>query len=479
MATPSVIIPTPAGPMLVPAGPAVSVRGVVVGSILSSIVGVLVLVIAGIVLMILMAPRHTRLSVGSSVAHVIRIPLFGSIDVSKPPRPAARSSSSSSGSSGGDAAILICAGGRFLAPAAATATLLRTHLGCRLPIEIWHAGAEERIPNNEVEARAEHALRAIPDVSWHDAAPPGSAFAVAGASGCQIKAFALYQTRRRVAIVMDADVVALLDPARLLSHPAFRATGALFFPDFGNTRDWTVGDTPRRLGLPAHLHDSWCCDASLFVMDRWRHWAGMHVAMLLNLNHSLAYSMLKGDKDTFWLALELANDADYTRVSGFSGALRLLQCEAGGGEGGVECGSAGACPASTHMHLQHLPDPADPRKVWWTHVHGAPRLASLVRQSGHPVRHQVIGAFLLASKPHYQQRTLVSMATAAMARITHRARHIGSGMEWCEVSAKTGSPSVRPEDLPLRLLDQYVQVLLDLQHVAINSHEEPHAQAVS
>ena len=279
-----------------------------------------------------------------------------------------------------NAAVLICAGGRYLVPAAAAVLVLRRLHGCQLPIQIWHSTPAELRPTTPAISAALTTLRGQPGVTFHDAAPPGSANAAAGgARGFQIKAYALHRTTVRHAILLDADTIPLLDVATLLRSAPYQRTGAVFWPDFANTRLLCLRDAESWLQVPrSGKQDQWTCDSSLVLFDRLAHWRALQVAYFINLNYRRAYWHMHGDKDTFWMALELVADREFTRVPGSAHTLQVRGLQARG----------------WNIHLQRL-------DMQYTHLNGSVLLARLMerQQSGTAVADLFDGVLTHAGKP--------------------------------------------------------------------------------
>ena len=102
--------------------------------------------------------------------------------------------------------------------------LLRVVHGCNLPIDVWHFGAAE------MSARMKHLLRDLA-VDTVDAEDVLAAHPAAIRNGWPLKPYALMWSRFEQVLMLDADQVPLRDPADLFGWDAFRATGALLWPD--------------------------------------------------------------------------------------------------------------------------------------------------------------------------------------------------------------------------------------------------------
>jgi hypothetical protein len=121
--------------------------------------------------------------------------------------------------------IVICAGGARLFTCAWIAiAVLRRHLGCALPIEVWHLGPQEMGP--PMRGLLED-LDALPV----DALEVAKRHRVDLLGGWELKPYALLHSRFREVLLLDADNLPVRDPGFLFDRPEFRDTGALFWPD--------------------------------------------------------------------------------------------------------------------------------------------------------------------------------------------------------------------------------------------------------
>ena len=197
--------------------------------------------------------------------------------------------------------IVIAAGGvSTFTNAYVLLSLLRGTLGSRLPVEIWHLGADEMSPVMAA-LLTEHGAAVI------DALPR---IAEAGANirdGWQLKAFALLHSGFRETLLLDADQVPLADPAIVFEWAVFAETGAVFWPDIVDlTRDnqvWTaLGLTPRRARS---------MESGQLCVDKARHWPALCAALALNEHNEALYDLIYGDKDTFLLGWELTGSEFY------------------------------------------------------------------------------------------------------------------------------------------------------------------------
>jgi len=200
-------------------------------------------------------------------------------------------------------------------------------LGCKLPVEVWHWG--ELTP---AECDAAGAFGGAPDLfrcrDFRELLP----FRI---HGYQSLMAAVMCSSFREVLFFAADVVLLRDPAGRLGFEsaAFRATGAVLWPDLynfahtemddhpegvrqfaGDTRPqhvlWRLFDVERDPREAPHFFSQ---DTGLILLDKRRHWRALAVNWLMNLEqepHRFFYTpaegagapggmgVLWGDKDT-------------------------------------------------------------------------------------------------------------------------------------------------------------------------------------
>lgn len=195
--------------------------------------------------------------------------------------------------------IVVCAGGaRVFTNAYVLVWVLRRTLGCTLPIEVWHFGADEMSP-------AMAALLTELDVELVDALPRIVAEKAAVRDGWQLKPFAIQHSRFAEVLLLDADQVPVRNPAELFEWPEYRDTGAVFWPDIVELREnnpvWAA------LGLPARRTIS--LESGQVLIDKSRHWRALAAVVALNAEAERLYRMIYGDKDTFLLGWQLSGAA--------------------------------------------------------------------------------------------------------------------------------------------------------------------------
>jgi hypothetical protein len=188
--------------------------------------------------------------------------------------------------------IVICAGGaRLFTCAWVCIALLRSKLGCTLPIEVWHLGPEEMGPamRSLLEDLGAQAIDAFEVAKLHHVQCLG---------GWELKTYALMHSRFREVLLLDADNVPVKDPSYLFERAEFQETGAMFWPDIvrlARTNPiWAIS------GLP--FYEGASLESGQLVLDKSRCWRALCLAHWMNQHSDAFYEILYGDKDTFLIA---------------------------------------------------------------------------------------------------------------------------------------------------------------------------------
>lgn len=215
---------------------------------------------------------------------------------------------------------------------------LRLHLDCQLPIEIWHSG-------DELSEEVKQKIRQFSNVTFCDIA------AVLRVSqteyrGWHIKPWTIWLSSFDEVLLMDADVYFFENPEQLFSHKGYVETGAFFFRDRtmhtfpanweGDDR-FTIETYLKRRSffrslirhpsssLPREWRHYWeevepskerpfisdHQESGCIAFDKRRHDKGIGEIVLLNLNRKETYQYVYGDKETYWMGLEIAKEPYY------------------------------------------------------------------------------------------------------------------------------------------------------------------------
>ena len=187
--------------------------------------------------------------------------------------------------------IVICGGGAKYFPCVWVCVKMLRHLGCTLPVELWHLGPHEVTP-------AMRALVEPLDVRCVDGLEVARRHPVRTLHGWEMKCYALLHCAFAEALLLDADNVPVVDPAFLFDELEYHRTGAVFWPDFGRLGPdrsiWQITGIPYR--------DEPEFESGQIVVDKARCWAALTLAMHFNEHSDFYYRHVHGDKETFHLA---------------------------------------------------------------------------------------------------------------------------------------------------------------------------------
>lgn len=212
--------------------------------------------------------------------------------------------------------IVICAGGaRFFTCAWVAIGILRRHLGCTLPIEVWYLGDAEMGP-------AMQALLREQGVELVDAFEVAKTHPARRFDGWELKTYAITHSRFQEVLLLDADNVPVADPEFLFDTPDYAATGALFWPDIvrlARTNEiWAVS------GLAPWAGPSF--ESGQLLIDKARGWRALQLAFWINQRAAEFYRILYGDKDTFLIAWLLTGTA-FTQIPHAPRLIEATMCQ--------------------------------------------------------------------------------------------------------------------------------------------------------
>ena len=118
--------------------------------------------------------------------------------------------------------------------------------------------------------------------------------------GWELKSYAILHSPYREVLLLDADNVPVVNPEFLFTSSEYRATGALFWPDFLRGRDKKNMAIWRSFGL--HMPNELEFETGQILVDKSRCWRALCLALWMNENSDFFYQYLHGDKETFHLA---------------------------------------------------------------------------------------------------------------------------------------------------------------------------------
>lgn len=192
--------------------------------------------------------------------------------------------------------ITIVGGGTYLASVYVTVRVLR-HVGCTLPIEVWHFDGEN-------DPKIEHAIREY-DVTFHNACLSQQQHPFRFLNdhwwrGWQLKAFALLHSRFESTLLLDADNYPTRDPEYLFDWPEFVKRGAVIWPDQENSP--TVMNQKLYDLFEIESPNTLTAESGQLLINRRQCWRQLLLAGFYNQASDVTYRYIWGDKDTFPIA---------------------------------------------------------------------------------------------------------------------------------------------------------------------------------
>ncbi len=193
--------------------------------------------------------------------------------------------------------IVICAGGVYIESAYVVVCLLR-HYGSTLPIEIWHAGADE-IPSWVRPAFLEH------NVVFHDIMDYCHDRPLKQMRGFPIKTASILNASFQEVMFIDADCFPLCNLDFLFETQEYQGNRAIFFPD--SKRQKLLKGKPiwDYVGMPYRGDKEF--ESGLLLIDKVACWKALNLAEWMNLGSKFWYQHILGDKDTFYLSWRKLN----------------------------------------------------------------------------------------------------------------------------------------------------------------------------
>jgi len=187
--------------------------------------------------------------------------------------------------------IVICAGGPKHLHCGWICIKMLRHVGCTLPIEVWHLGPEE-IP--EVVKRDLAGLN-VTCVDAHEVRKQHPARIL---KGWEVKPYAIIHSRFNEALFLDADNVPVVNPEYLFEHPRYFETGAVFWPD----RGILGADRPiwKLCGLEGRDEQEF--ESGQILVNKEKCWKALGLTMWMNEHSDFFYRHMHGDKETFHMA---------------------------------------------------------------------------------------------------------------------------------------------------------------------------------
>jgi hypothetical protein len=224
--------------------------------------------------------------------------------------------------------IVIVGGGQKYLPGTYVLLRMLRHLGCTLPIEVWHLGPKE-MPGEWGARLAQYvghggairdAYRVADKLDEAGLAPrasPGMPIA-ATLYGWECKLFALQWCRFAEVLLLDADNMPIRDPAFLFDEPEYLKHGAVFWPGPTPEELWyTVRrDTWRAFGIPDEEYRQECeHETGQILIDKRRCWNCLALGNWYAQNGRTFYFKYQlGDKEILRLSWRKLRAPDFFLV---------------------------------------------------------------------------------------------------------------------------------------------------------------------
>ena len=191
--------------------------------------------------------------------------------------------------------VVIAGGGRYFVSAYVTVRVLR-HVGCRLPVQLWHFADELTDPMRDalrpfgvecVDADAVVAREPFPFLTGH------------WWKGWQLKPYAIAHCPFREVLFLDADCYPTRDPESLFDWPPYRERGATFWPDLRSS-EWLL--PPDRWEVFGTRPGWAALESGQLLIDKAACWRELRLALWYNAHADFVYRVVWGDKDTYNVA---------------------------------------------------------------------------------------------------------------------------------------------------------------------------------
>jgi len=186
--------------------------------------------------------------------------------------------------------VMAASGSRYMACAWVCLRMLR-HLGCTLPVELWHRGAQEWNPVYD-ELLEPYNVTVVDTSAVLSRHPADIEHRFA------LKPYTLVHSAFQEVLWLDADQVPVQNPEFLFDIPEYQATGAVFWPDFGPHEP----KHPMWRYTGVDYRDEPEIQAGEILLDKVKCWRPLRLAMWFNENHRFFYRYGIGDKDTYRFA---------------------------------------------------------------------------------------------------------------------------------------------------------------------------------
>jgi hypothetical protein len=178
--------------------------------------------------------------------------------------------------------------GRFAACTWVCARLLR-HLGCQLPIQVWHLGKSES-------DRTLFSMLSSLQVECVDAESVQGIHPHSHLRGWELKPYAILHCPFREVLLLDADNGPVRDPSFLFGTDEYQRTGAIFWPDY-----WMMDEQRsfwKVMGISYRKEPEF--ESGQILIDKSRCWHALQLTnWLCERGTGFFWHHCHGDKDCF------------------------------------------------------------------------------------------------------------------------------------------------------------------------------------
>ncbi|KAG0297563.1 hypothetical protein BGZ96_005871 [Linnemannia gamsii] len=216
----------------------------------------------------------------------------------------------------GGRGIVMCVGDGHAKYARTAVKALREVVKTKLPIEIFYTGPIDLSPENRAWFESIENVKTIDVTTLVN----NELLIIQGWSA---KPFALLVSSFSEAILMDSDVYYMIDPELMFEDDGYKETGTLYFYDRtlspgsgGNKKEWMKSFLPTMSNHPAKTrwfrskgeHEM---ESGVVIFNKKDHFLGLLAICKLNDLHErdqVTYQMTWGDKESFWIAMEMIQE---------------------------------------------------------------------------------------------------------------------------------------------------------------------------
>jgi hypothetical protein len=191
--------------------------------------------------------------------------------------------------------LVIVGGGKYFPSAYVTIRVLR-HVGCSLPVQLWHLTGE--ITDWERDLLRPWDVQCVDGEAR--AAETGFPLHATWWKGWQLKPYAIQQSPFREVLFLDADCYPTRDPEFLFREQGFRERGAIFWPDLDSSACLLTPDRTGVFGVSPF--PDLPTESGQLLINKELCWRELSLALFYNARADFTYRLLWGDKDTFPIA---------------------------------------------------------------------------------------------------------------------------------------------------------------------------------